>query len=118
MSRSDGQGSTVGAHLRESARRKGQALDEPELPDSLAYLWTWYNEVARSRPPSMTGIAAVGAREIVAWAQLRRQEVAPHETDALYAIDATYIAALTDGESDEEKTIEHPATPTRAWPTR
>ena len=72
------------------------ALDGPEIPEGVAYLWAWFMELELVREVSEVGLSPIGYTEIDAWARLTRRTLWPHEVRALVALDLAMRAPRED----------------------
>lgn len=92
-------GRTRRAHLQEAAKHhaKGaaEALAGPELPESCAHVWTWFCELAVSRPaPAAPGQLPprFTYAELDAWARLSGARPRPWEIALLRELDALWVS--------------------------
>ncbi len=111
MSQSVSDGHSVEEHV-EKALAMGVSLtpdqliklEEPECPDTLWYLWEWYEELSMARGAGgMGGVDSIRWNEILAWAQLTCRYIKPYEAWALAYIDTVYRSELMKAESKRAK---------------
>ena len=79
------------------ARQTGQrppGLDGPPLPRQLAYIWGWYEELARWRPKGDWGPVDIDLRTIENWARLTGRHPTGWEIDCIKAIDDVFLAQV------------------------
>lgn len=94
MSTPDEKGFAQRDHLRGLVRRgvateaQRRLLAGPEFPESLAYLWEWHGELARTRTMGMNGPDPLTYPTIDAWARLTDREPTPDDVDALLQLDS------------------------------
>jgi hypothetical protein len=62
-------------------------LDGPAIPDSLGYVWQWFNDLDRVRAYTMSGPEPLNHTEIDAWARLTGRTPDALEVDALLMLD-------------------------------
>ncbi|MDB4913105.1 MAG: hypothetical protein JWM95_749 [Gemmatimonadetes bacterium] len=62
-------------------------LEGPEFPESLDYLWRWFQELHRTRAAGMNGPEPMTHTEIDAWARLTNRTPDALEVDALLMLD-------------------------------
>ena len=90
-------GQTRREHLEAAWRATGirpAALDGPLCPASLAHLWAWWHELARTRRSHGWGPEPLSYPDILAWALLTQSSPRPAEVAALLALDQAYLAHL------------------------
>jgi len=86
---------TLRHHLEVVWRRTGkkpqQLQEAPELPESVAHIWSWYVELSRKRQAAMSGVAPLLESEI-GWFFANRG-ITPElwELDAINALDRSAI---------------------------
>ncbi|HEY4133507.1 MAG TPA: hypothetical protein VGM50_23005 [Gemmatimonadaceae bacterium] len=92
MSKLDDKGTPARAHLKAAARRGStvakKALIPPPFPVSLSYLWEWVHEIRMGIVGDGFGAIQLSWTTLHAWATLTRNELAPHETRAIFALHA------------------------------
>ncbi len=84
-------GSTLRDHLEIVASRTGiipEELEDCQLPDSGAYLWSWFSEVSGARG---MGAPAISHLEIEAWARMKGLELTMFEVKAIRALDNVFM---------------------------
>ncbi len=85
------------AHLESVARQTGKrpaALDGPEMPRILEYLWAWFNEISYGRGQTGFGPARLSWHDIAAWCALQRLCPENWELKALMMLDAAWFRAM------------------------
>jgi hypothetical protein len=91
LGKSAGDGkSTQGEHIQalvRSGRLPQKALDGPDIPEEIEYLWAWFNELERVRGVTEAGLSPIGYTEIDAWRRLTGRVLRPHEVEGLVALD-------------------------------
>lgn len=94
MQKPDDKGFAQRVHLEGLVRRgvataeQRRLLDGPPFPESLDYLWGWFEELARTRTVGMAGVDPLTYPTIDAWARLTDRRPWPDEVDALLQLDA------------------------------
>jgi len=73
--------------LVRAGRKPRSALDGPDIPIELVYLWNWFMEIARTRAYNEVGPQPIGYVDVLAWATLTGREPRPHEVMALLDLD-------------------------------
>lgn len=76
----------------ESAASRGvasamKALDGPELPEPMEYLWDWFLELDRTRTAGMNGPDPLTYPILEAWARLMDRHPTPMDVDLLLQMD-------------------------------
>jgi hypothetical protein len=90
----DDKGFAARAHLLAKVRmgkataEERQLLEGPPFPETVAYLWEWHQELARTRSVGMAGVDPLSYPAIDAWARLTDRHPLPDEVDALLQLDA------------------------------
>lgn len=85
-------GTPVRVHL-EGAAARGlasaiKALEGPECPDALEYLWSWFQELERVRTFGAHGPDPITYQQIEAWARLMNRRPTPDDVQGLLMLDA------------------------------
>lgn len=80
--------------LREPDYRSPE-LEQPPLPDELAYLWGWFGQLESARSSNGYGPNPLTYAEIKAWAALTGARPAPWEVGLLKRLDAVYLVEMT-----------------------
>lgn len=88
-------GATRRSHLEHAAARgveaAQQALEGPELPEPLRYLYEWVMEVHGRSGVDMSGLSPLTYQTIAVWARLMDRRPRPHEVEALLTLDAVLL---------------------------
>jgi hypothetical protein len=91
------EGDHVASALRQQAmlgkRKKIATPDAPELPDDIAYLWTWFIALVSGCALDGFGVAVVTWSDIHAWSAMTRNVPAPWETDVLMKLAGKFAAS-------------------------
>lgn len=96
----DKKGVTPLARLEDVERRTGKRpalLDGPPFPQSLEYVWEWFDELSDARRTGDFGVASLTYSDIDAWARLTGQHPSPYDVRLLIDLDRTYRKAIHDG---------------------
>lgn len=91
MSQSAGSG-TRRDHYQSVERQTGQRppeMDGPELPEELAHVWRWFQEVGPCMSGAM-GPTPLTYQEIHAWMQVRQAHPTPDEVAAIRQLSEIY----------------------------
>jgi hypothetical protein len=64
-----------------------KALDGPELPEPLEYLWVWFLELDRTRTAGLNGPDPLTYPIIESWARLMHRHPTPSDVDLLLQMD-------------------------------
>lgn len=85
-------GLTEGHHLQLLADKGHkvaiEALEGPEFPDALGYLWDWFLELDYARSTTaMEGAGPVTYEQVDAWCRLTDRHPEPFEVRALFVLD-------------------------------
>lgn len=105
------------AHLRFAARVAKQyqiqttaveAIEEPEYPETLWYLWEYFEELNLGRPAGFSGIASLTWEGVESWSRLMRRTLEPQEVHAIFLVDASYRAEMMDDEGENEDGADAP----------
>jgi hypothetical protein len=99
-------GGTVRDQLEAVKRMTGRAPAEligPELPDHLAYLMAWFDEIDAGRGSSGMGPAPLSSLEIRSWAELAGVRLEPWEHRALRVLDNAYLVAMAERPSEGDE---------------
>lgn len=79
-------------HLERAAANGRQqaleALEGPEIPDAVAYLYDWALELHGRSGIGMEGVSPLSYVTVVTWAQLTGRDPQPDEVEALMLLDA------------------------------
>lgn len=67
----------------------------PSLPESTAYIWLWFIDLASARQCGMS-VNPISYTEILSWSQLKRITPAEWEIEAIKAIDAAFLASIAE----------------------
>lgn len=67
---------------------------EEEVPDEVAYIWAWFQELHAARGSSGFAPSPISYSEIFAWAQLTGREPEPWEIQVLKDIDMVYLGSI------------------------
>lgn len=57
------------------------------MPDEVLYVWVWFMDLMRFRTFNEVGPQAIQPSEIESWARQKDVRLAPHEFEALLALD-------------------------------
>ena len=97
MRRKADDGAEARAHLEASARRGNPdaiaALNGPEFPEDMEYLWQWALEMHGRSGVGMAGLAPLGFSTIADWCVLTGTTLDPLEVEGLLAVDAALLSA-------------------------
>jgi hypothetical protein len=113
-----GDGATLRDHWEVAARRGNvdaiARLRQPELPESVEYLWGWLIELHGRSGVNMAGLNPLSYGTIEAWARLTGRQPDSLEVEALLMLDAAMLRPDTD------RAVEPEAAPPRddAWPEK
>jgi hypothetical protein len=95
MDTPDEQGNTKRAHLRQLEKTSGKTpaalLEQPEPPEAVNHVWTWFWELHSARSSGGMGPGPITYRDIQAWSEMTRNEPTPWEVQALRAMDRVYM---------------------------
>lgn len=105
LGRTAGDGATQRDHLESAARQRAmrggkaaatrvKALDGPQLPERLAYLWIWFVEIYSGVSGGGFSVPGVGWTDLAAWAALTGEQPEPWEARVL--VDLGSLKASTD----------------------
>jgi hypothetical protein len=87
--------STIRAHYEAAAKRGDSrsqaALDGPEFPETLDYLWGWAMALYGRSGAGTAGFAPLSYQTLQAWSALTGNELTRWEVDALVRIDAALL---------------------------
>ncbi len=87
------------AYRRMAKRRHPEDRGEEPPPQAVAYLFVWYQEIARGRPVSAMGhYMPIPSSEILAWCSLSGTRLEQWELDAIRRIDSAFLQVM--GEKD------------------
>lgn len=64
-----------------------KAIDGPDIPEEIEYLWDWFQELERVRGVTEAGLCPIGYTEIDAWRRLTGRVLRPHEVEGLVVLD-------------------------------
>jgi hypothetical protein len=64
-----------------------QALEGPEFPDALGYLWEWFLELDACRIIGMSGPQPITYMDVLSWSWLTERDIEPHEARAVLELD-------------------------------
>lgn len=68
------------------------ATDKPiRVPAGGAMLWTWFNELSRTRSMHAAGPNPISFEDLAAYVTLRQLEIGQHHIDILLAMDVAYL---------------------------
>tara|TARA_R110000744_G_scaffold372117_1_gene483610 strand:+ start:676 stop:981 length:306 start_codon:yes stop_codon:yes gene_type:complete len=95
LSKTDKQGITQDAHLKQVERqlgRKPAELEEPnKFPTAISYIWTAFTRLSNRRNSGMNGAEAITFDQIKAWKELTQSNFRPWEIEALLKLDEVYL---------------------------
>jgi len=94
----DKDGVTERQHLQEVERQSGRtplALQGPEFPELLEYVWAAFLLLNHTRGQGFSGPLPISYQEIIAWQQLTNESLLPWEVDAIKRLDAVYLRVVT-----------------------
>lgn len=90
-------GASVGAHYRQLEKTTGVRYEEgeiaEELPDELAYLWTFFSELHNARSSNGYSPNPIAYSEIAAWSTLTDRRLAVWEVLCLRRLDDLWMKA-------------------------
>jgi hypothetical protein len=77
-----------------------QALLGPECPESLRYLWDWFQVLHGTRSYGMAGAERISLVEIDAANRLLGWQLRPEEVDALTTLDLVWLHPDVEQDAD------------------
>ncbi len=109
------EGDPFGSSYRETYQvgaRNGDAnaiarLEGPPLPESLAYLWSWYLELRAMQHVGMNGVDPLDNAELRAWQQNTDRTLEPWEFSTIVALDN--LARRTMSGDNKKKMVAPPS---------
>ena len=109
LSKRQKDGATLRDHLESGWSRSGgpkpKALDTPELPTEVGYIWSWFTQLSleRRRDPIEGRPERLSSTEIRNWCYLERIALQPFELVALRRLDAMFVDPPPLTTADEEE---------------
>lgn len=90
---------TLREHLEAVERQTGRRprdLDGPPLPDCVAHVWSWWQDLHVARGGTGFGPAPIGWQDVAAWSALTGTITRPAEIRLLMDIDRAWLEAQAD----------------------
>lgn len=84
---------TYNSQLKRGQRLPAGVELEPPLPEALAYLMEWFDELSRARTSSGFGLNPITYMEMDAWARLTDRRITPFDAKMLKDIDTMWLLA-------------------------
>jgi hypothetical protein len=84
-------------HLQEVEKQSGRtplALQGPEFPELLEYVWTVFLLLNNTRGQGFSGPAPISYQEIDAWQRMTHNTLLPWEAEAVKKLDAVYLRVV------------------------
>jgi hypothetical protein len=94
----DKDGVTERQHLQEVERQSGRApmaLQGPDFPELLEYVWTAFLLLNSTRGQGFSGPLPISYQEIDAWQRITNNTLLPWEIEAIKRLDAVYLRVVT-----------------------
>lgn len=88
-------------------------LAGPEMPDTLAYLWSWTLEIHGRSGVSMSGMVPATYSTVKDWAVLTGRDPTPDEVHAMLRLDGALLSGRPDEPEEAAEPLETPA-----WPAK
>jgi len=84
--------------LQEVERQSGRtplALQGPDFPELLEYVWTVFLLLNNTRGQGFSGPLPISYQEIDAWQRMTKNTLLPWEIEAIKRLDAVYLKVVT-----------------------
>jgi hypothetical protein len=84
-------------HLLQVERQSGRtplALQGPEFPELLEYVWTAFLLLNNTRGQGFSGPLPISYQEIDAWQRMTQNTLLPWEIEAVKRLDAVYLRVV------------------------
>jgi hypothetical protein len=82
-----------GPPRRQRYAAMGRLAPEPDIPEEAEHVWSWYWEIASTRPEHA---APICWRELQAWQAMTGELIWPHEARCLMQMDGEFRAQLAE----------------------
>ena len=79
------------------------ALDIPECPHELEYLWAYFIQMSRKRTVGMASANPLSDAEIMAWERRNRIDLSPFEGECIDDLDSVYLAQGSEKTKQQSK---------------
>lgn len=73
------------------------ALQGPQFPELLEYVWTAFLLLNQTRGQGFSGPLPISFQEIDAWQRLTHNVLLPWEIEAIKRLDAAYLRVVSNG---------------------
>lgn len=94
----DKDGVTEKQHLLEVERQSGRtpkALQGPDFPELMEYVWTAFLLLNQTRGQGMNGPLPISYQEIESWMRMTDNRLLPWEIEAIKRLDAVYLKVVS-----------------------
>lgn len=96
----DKDGVTERQHLEQVEKQTGRrpkALNGPEFPSGLEYIWSSFFEASKGRSSGFSGPNPLSYQELESWMRLTQTPLTPRDISVIKRLDQVYMKVMMNG---------------------